>query len=215
MSPGDKAVAVTVVNEGNTDIVLQADVFSWSQDANAEDALVLSEDMILSPPILKLAPQSRQVVRLALLRAPDPERQLTYRLILREIPEALGAPPPGVSVPVALALSMPVFITPAPAKRDLSCSVMRLKKEPGQKVESVGIYCLNHGTAYAQVREMTVSQGKQVVARFDGGSYVLPDVRKRWLLPLEKPLETGTVTLTLMFDDGLSRSWELPLQDER
>jgi fimbrial chaperone protein len=210
MSPGDKAVAVTVVNEGDSDIVLQADIFSWTQDANAEDALVLSDDMILSPPILKLAPQSRQVVRLALLRAPDPQRQLTYRLILREIPEALGPPPPGVSVPVALALSMPVFITPPAAKRDLSCSVTRFKQE-----ESLNVYCLNHGTAYAQLREVTVSQGKQRLAHFEGGSYVLPDVRHKWNLPLEHVPEAGAVSLVLLFDDGLSQKLELPLQDER
>lgn len=209
MSPGDKAVAVTVVNEGSSDIVLQADIFSWAQDANAEDALVLSDDMILSPPILKLAPQSRQVVRLALLRAPDPQRQLTYRLILREIPEALGPPPPGVSVPVALALSMPVFITPPAAKRDLSCSVTRLKKEA-----SLDVYCLNHGTAYAQLRKITVSQGKQEVARFEGGSYLLPDVRKRFRLPLENVPQPEPVTLTLEFDDGVPQVRDLPLQDE-
>ena len=68
MTPRERAAAVTVTNEGDTELLMQADVYDWKQKADGSDDLTLSEDMILAPPIIKLAPKSRQVVRLALLK---------------------------------------------------------------------------------------------------------------------------------------------------
>src|SRR5659263_85474 len=65
MTPRDRAIAVTLTNEGDTAIVLQADINSWSQKPDGSDELVLTEDLILAPPIIKLASKTRQVVRLA------------------------------------------------------------------------------------------------------------------------------------------------------
>jgi fimbrial chaperone protein len=65
MTPQDRAIAVTVTNDGDETLVMQADIYEWKQKLNGEDDLTLSEDLFLSPPILKVAPKSRQVVRLA------------------------------------------------------------------------------------------------------------------------------------------------------
>lgn len=50
MAPKDKAVAVTITNEGDDELVMQADVYTWKQKPDGEDELVLTEDMLLSPP---------------------------------------------------------------------------------------------------------------------------------------------------------------------
>src|SRR5687768_16393781 len=86
MTPRDRAVAITVTNEGETEMVLQAEVSTWRQKADGSDEQVPSEDLILSPPILKLAPKARQVVRLARIASADVAQQQTYRLVIREVP---------------------------------------------------------------------------------------------------------------------------------
>jgi fimbrial chaperone protein len=91
LAPKDRATAITVQNDGDEEIVMQADIYTWKQKPGGEDDLALSEDLVLSPPILKIAPHARQVVRLAMVSAPKADRQLTYRLIVREIPEAKPA----------------------------------------------------------------------------------------------------------------------------
>ena len=48
----DRAVAVTLTNEGDTEIALQADINVWSQDAAGVDKLELTEDLIVAPPSL-------------------------------------------------------------------------------------------------------------------------------------------------------------------
>lgn len=204
MTLKDRAVAVTIVNEGDTEVALQADINAWTQKPDGTDELVLTDDMILSPPIIKLAPKARQVVRLALLKPPDASRQLTYRLIVREVPEAIKSDAT-LQVPIALALSMPVFITPPVAKREMTCSFDA--KDP-QNPQAV---CSNTGTAYAQVREITLQRGTERLARFEGGSYILPGTKKAIGLQTATPLATGSAELLVLFDDGKSQTFAVSL----
>lgn len=203
MTPRDRAIAVTLTNEADTEVVLQADINTWTQKPDGTDELVLTEDLILAPPIIKLGPKARQVVRLALLKPADMSRQLTYRMIIREVPEIL--PAPGIQVPIALALSMPVFVTPPVAKRQVSCTVQR----PDAK--TVGLQCGNTGTAYAQIREAAVMRGEQALAKFEGGSYVLPGASKIVSLKGEQAITAGEAKLVVTFDDGQSQTTSITL----
>jgi fimbrial chaperone protein len=203
MTPRDRAIAVTLTNEADTEVVLQADINTWSQKPDGTDELVLTEDLILAPPIIKLAPKARQVVRLALLKPADASRQLTYRMIIREVPEVL--PAPGIQVPIALALSMPVFITPPGAKRQVSCTTHRVE------AKTVGLQCGNTGTAYAQIREASVMRGEQVLAKFEGGSYILPGASKTVSIKGEQAITAGEAKLLVTFDDGQSLATNITL----
>jgi len=205
MTPRDRAVAITLTNEGDTEVALQADINAWTQKADGSDELVLTEDLILAPPIIKLAPKGRQVVRLALLRPHDASRQLTYRMIVREVPEATAPRSGSMEVPIALALSMPVFITPPVAKREVSCLAGRGE---GQALQAV---CLNSGTAYAQIREAIVRRGGATLARFEGGNYILPGVRKAITLKSEAAVAPGHAQLDVVFDDGKNQVFDVTL----
>lgn len=194
MTPHDRAVAITLNNDGDTPVVLQADIYTWSQDKDGEDKMVLTEDLLLAPPIIRLASGAHQVVRLAMLAPRDPSRQMTYRMILREVPEAQG-PGNRVAVPVALALNMPVFITPPGAKRDVKCDVS------GSDGRGVKVSCSNAGTAYAQIRELTLKRDGKDLAHFAGGTYILPGASKSITLDADHKPAAGDATLTIMFDD--------------
>ncbi len=195
MKPRDRAVAITLVNEGDTVVALQADINVWTQKADGTDDLKLTEDLVLSPPIIKLAPKARQVVRLALLKPADASRELTYRMVVREVPEATAPRDNAMEVPIALALSLPVFITPPVAKRDLACEVAR------GDAQSVQAVCANTGSAYAQIREISLQRGGQPLGQFKGGSYVLPGARKPIALKAEGAVAAGPAQLTVVFDD--------------
>lgn len=209
MEPRDRAVAVTIVNEGDTEVALQTELFSWAQKPDGADDLAPTEDLIVSPPIMKLAPGTRQVVRLARLVPPDAARQLTYRLIVREVPEVTAPKVEkdiNVQLPIALAMSLPVFITPPPAKRDLACQVTRMD------TQNFTAFCQNTGTAYAQVRSIALSRNGEELARFDGGTYILPGARRSMTLKTDKQVPSGPATARVQFDDGktLDMNVQLP-----
>lgn len=195
--PRDRAVAVTLVNEGPTGMALQADVYQWRQDASGADQLVPTDDMIVSPPSLKLPPYTRQVIRLALLVPKNQERQMSYRLLVREVPEVPTGTDKGVQLPIALVLNMPVFVTPAGAQKRLDCKLAHTDK--GQMAAS----CQNTGTAYTQVREARLQRNGQWLASFEGNTYLLPGTHKT--LPVKPPEMAfptpGQAELELVLDD--------------
>lgn len=208
MAPKDRAVAVTITNEGNEELVMQADVYVWKQERDGDDKLTLSEDVFLSPPIIKLAPKSRQVVRLAMLRPPKSGPQLTYRVIVREIPEAKKEIK-GVELQVALAFSLPVFITPPGAKRELACAVER------SAADMVMAVCENTGTAYAQPREFTLTSAKsEKLAGRDTGGYILPGVKRTFAIKrTDGKIPGGKAKLTVTLDDGSAQTYDVTVAD--
>jgi len=175
LEPRQRAAALTIVNGADTEVVLQADVLRWSQDGAGQDQLEPSDDLIVSPPILKVPAQGRQVVRLARLVAPNPQRQLTYRMLLREVPDTSRAVQPGASLPIALVLSIPIFLSPAGAQPDVRCEL-----QAGQPPE---VACRNDGRAYAQLREVSVLREGRALGRFEGAVYLLAGSRR--VLPLK------------------------------
>jgi fimbrial chaperone protein len=208
MAPRDRATAVTITNDGDDELVMQADVYRWNQKPSGEDDLTLSEDLILSPPILKLAPHSRQVVRLAMVTPPAADAQLTYRMIVREVPEATKNPK-DVQLQVALAFSLPVFITPPGLKRELACTGKR------SAATAVTITCANRGRTYAQPREVALStaDGKRVASK-DFGLYLLPGIQRTYeVQSSDGPIPTGPLKLALTFDDGSVESFDLNVAD--
>jgi fimbrial chaperone protein len=205
LQPAEKAVSLTVVNEGDTPLVLQTEIFQWVQTASGADQLNESEDLIVAPPIVRLAPNARQVIRLARLSATDPNRQLTYRVIVREVPELTQAPAGQIQLPVAIAFSLPIFVTPPTAKRRLDCELAR------GTGSTVKLRCANVGTAYAQLRTITLVQGMDEVHRVEGGVYVLPGANREIELTPGKPIPEGPTKVVLQFDDNQTQEFQQSL----
>lgn len=205
MSPRDRAVAVTVTNDSDEEVVMQADLYTWRQKADGSDDLVLTEDLVLTPPILKLAPRARQVVRLARLAPAPTGVQQTYRLVMREVPEARAGNQ--LQLQVALAFSLPVFISPNGVKRDLQCGLERVA------ADTVRAVCTNSGNAYAQIRafELIDGRGVKVAARETGG-YLLPSIRRSFeLKAAEGRIAPGNVKLQVALDDGTLQAFDATL----
>lgn len=200
-----RAAALTIVNGADTEVVLQADVLRWSQDGAGNDQLEPSDDVIVSPPILKVPAQGRQVVRLARLVAPDPQRQLTYRLLLREVPDTSRANQPGTSLPIALVLSIPIFLSPPGVQPEVRCA---LHAGPTPKVE-----CRNDGRAYAQLRELSVLREGRTLGHFEGAVYLLAGSRR--VLPLKRgdaaAWSPGEAQIQLRLEDLRLRTFAVTL----
>ena len=208
MTPRDRAVAVTVTNDSDQPIVMQADLYSWKQKPDGTDELAPTEDIILSPPILKVPGKSRQVVRLARLVPPPTAEEHTYRMIVREVPEARPVTQSQVGVQVALAFSLPVFVTPPAAKRVVDCAPVR----SGPDV--VTATCRNTGRAYAQIRtfELLDSAGTRLATRETGG-YVLPGITRGFEVKTASRIAAGPIKLQVAYDDGSVQSFEATLAD--
>lgn len=208
MTPKDRAVAVTVTNEGEDALVMQADLYLWRQKPGGGDDLTPTEDVFLSPPILKLAPKARQVVRLARLTPAQGGEQLAYRLILREVAEARPVAKEGMQVQIALAFSIPVFITPPGANHQLGCTIARVAPD------TVRADCENPGKAYVHPRQLTLSgaNGEKWASR-DSGGYMLPGIKRSFELKHSGRIPAGKAKLEATLDDGSTRTFDVNIAE--
>ncbi len=204
MNPQDRAIAVTVTNEGDEELVMQADLYEWKQKAGGEEDLVPTEDLFLSPPILKVAPKSRQVVRLARVKKGAPGgAELSYRMIVREIPEA-KATPKDIQLQIALAFSMPVFITPPTAKANLGCRVERVAADKLQA------NCENTGNAHTHpVSLQLLGTGGSRLALQETGGYLLPGTKRSFELKrTDGNIAAGSVKVAVTLADGTTKTFD-------
>lgn len=201
----DRAVAVRLGNEGASELVLRADVQAWSQDGEGRDRLEPSDDLVVSPAVLRIRPRAEQVVRLILVSPRDPARQMSYRLFLREQVAAAPAPETEATrLPIALTLSLPVFVTPARARHALQCTL----EDPWALLPTA--VCENRGRAHARLGRIDLMDGTALVARHEGSLYLLPGTRLAVPLAAEPngPRRRGG-TLSALLDGGESLSWRV------
>ena len=208
MTPRDRATAITVSNDGDTELVMQADLYEWAQKSDGTDDLKLTEDLFLSPPILKLAPKARQVVRLAMVHPQRPTEQLTYRMIVREVPEAIRKDD-NPQLQFALAFSLPIFITPPGLKARLECSTERVA------ADTVNVVCQNSGNAYVYPHEfvLTDAAGEKLASR-ETGAYLLPGTKRSFELKgANARIPGGNAKLVVTLDDTSKQTFEVALSE--
>lgn len=170
LSAGQRSVALTVRNEGDQPTVVQAQLVSWSQ-ADNEDRLEPTTDLIASPPIVTVAPGGSQIVRVALRRAPNATREMAYRILVTEVP---GQPQAGFTgAQFALKISLPIFVeatTAATPRLEWSGA-----RTPGGEL---ALTIANSGTKHIQLQTIDIVAGSEPEGRFAGLLYVLPGQRR-------------------------------------
>jgi fimbrial chaperone protein len=192
MTPADRAAVVTVTNDGDEPLVLQADVQSWRQKPDGKDDLQPSDEMVLSPPILTVMPRSSQVLRLLRTGKPKLGPEQSYRFFLHEVVEARPSTTPGLQF--ALAYSMPVFITPQGSKPKLSC---KPETSADGKVRAV---CENTGFAHSRVHSVTLVDAGGTKHELNvGNGYVLAQNSRVFDLKTPARVADGKATLEVVY----------------
>ena len=203
MASNERASAVTVTNDGDEELVMQSDIYDWTQNPDGKDVLTLSEDMILSPPILRMAPRSHQVLRLISLNARSKDRQQTYRMIIRQVPEAKPSKA-NMQLQIAYAFSIPIFITPPSATAKLECVLNKAVPDIAKAI------CQNAGTATAHTTAIQISSTSgESMARHDSAAYILPGAQKSFVFKKSlSAIPIGKHRLVVFMNDGNSQSYD-------
>src|SRR5881396_2704422 len=110
LSAARPVVSFVVRNDGVEPTVVQLEVVGWSQQ-DGKDVYSPTREILATPPIFKVPTGGVQIVRLGLRREPDPQREMTYRLFLEEVPPPLKEGFKGLRV--TLRVGLPIFVVPA------------------------------------------------------------------------------------------------------
>ncbi|KQQ33122.1 pilus assembly protein PapD [Duganella sp. Leaf126] len=189
---GQSATGITMQNMGETPVYGQVRVFLWDQ-SGTEDVLTPTQDVVASPPILQIGPKSSQIIRLVRRSSQLPSRELSYRILIDEIPREGEGPASGVDI--RLRYSVPMFVQPgdersAPSPA-LTWAVFRKDDHWHLKVR-------NSGAARAQIGafELANAAGKQFMIAEGLFGYVLAGRDREWRLPVPADADLrGTLTV--------------------
>jgi fimbrial chaperone protein len=176
LSSATRTAVLTVRNQEDSPVVVQARPAAWSQ-AEGQDQLGETHDLLVTPPIFTVPPRGTQVLRIALLREPDPARELDYRLVLSEVPQT--AAPETTGLRVALRITLPVFVAArTAAAADVAWSHRWLADG------TLEIAARNRGSAHIQILDLDVQSAGHAVPGLhtDTPHYLLPGTLARWEL---------------------------------
>ncbi|QSN64858.1 MULTISPECIES: molecular chaperone [unclassified Caballeronia] len=174
----DATEAGKVLNLRNdSDVAIHAQVraFDWDQ-ADEEDRLSPTRDLLASPPIAEIPAGGQQVIRVIRADRAAPERERSYRLLIDELPPEGSSGRNGVQF--RFRYSVPLFVAPAgeATPPDLHWSIVEKSGQPFLRVS-------NTGQTHARLSavSLTVSGASVPVAAGLLG-YVLPGRTRSWPL---------------------------------
>jgi len=176
LSSSAQTGALTLRNQEATPVVVQAEVMLWEQ-AGGEDKLTPTRDVLVSPAVFTIPGNGSQLVRIALRRPADAKQELSYRLILTEVPQQ--ASPEFTGLNVALRLSLPIFVAPATtAEPRIEWSATRSANG------EMALTARNAGTAHARILNFNVSPAASATPGIqqDVTAYILPGQARTWTL---------------------------------
>lgn len=193
------ATELWIENQGVNATTMQVRIVRWQQ-AEGYERYQQQQDVVASPPILRVDRGGKQLIRLIKQASVPQGQELAYRIIIDEIPQPTGNNPPQIGLKLQMRYSIPLFVygqgmvvetTGANHvqvdRRNLSWSTTTLDGKPALEVR-------NRDLVHVRLSQVSVRQGgreRQVAPGLLG--YVLPGQSRRWPLPAGVTHPTGII----------------------
>jgi fimbrial chaperone protein len=191
-----QASALWLENRGTETANLQIRVFGWSQNGY-EEQYQNQRDVIGSPPVAKIEPGQKQLVRLTRTKDVPPGQELAYRIIIDEIPSAQPPSAEGGKTAAAIRFQMrysvPLFAygvglwSKEDSTRQRDPKGIGLPQLTWRTVAVDGrpyVEVRNQGAVHARLTDVAIKQGGQNKPLAEGLlGYVLPGAVMRWPAP--------------------------------
>lgn len=176
LQQNQRAEGIWLSNTSSNPINAQVRVFHWSQ-SDYSDKLAASQGLVISPPMLTLAPGGRQLIRV-IRTGPPTSTEDAYRLSINELPPSVLKKN---ALQFVLHYSIPVFIQPPGVTDTFAKLQWQIHRSDGKAFLQVS----NQGNGHAQLSDVSILSAsgsrKQITPGLLG--YVLPGSTMRWIIP--------------------------------
>ncbi len=177
IQPTQNADGLWLSNTGDGVVNAQVRVYRWTQEG-FEDKLTTSRGLLVSPPMVQLPAEGRQLIRAIRTGAPPSGPgavQEAYRVIIDELPvDTQGKK----GLQFVLRYSVPIFVEPAGPPASAPQLTWTMRQEAGKTVLEVA----NSGGTHAQLADLTFTDtaGHRTSVHAGLLGYVLPGAQMRW-----------------------------------
>lgn len=185
ISPEDKASELWLENRGDTTTLMQVRIFAWQQ-TDKQEQYQTQQQVAASPPLVRIEPGQKQLVRLIKQIPPAAGKEMAYRVVLDEIPTPRSVGDNQAGLNFQMRYSVPLFVYGDGVNRDnthpdLSWQVVNSGGERYLQVT-------NRGNGHARLSNLNIGGRKLGNGLF---GYVLANSSNRWPL---KSAVSGVLT---------------------
>ena len=177
LSKSESTRIINLQNLESKPVTVQLYVMAWSHK-DGIDQYTPTRDVIVTPQVFHLRANGLQIIRTGLLRKPDVNEELSYRLFIEEIPEPPAADFKGVQL--ALKISLPIFL--APEKTSPHSLEFQTEIQADGKLK---LTIVNSGQVHTQIQKIAVlaqENSEKFIAIHEKSLYVLPRQERHLLL---------------------------------
>ncbi|MEQ8205483.1 MAG: fimbria/pilus periplasmic chaperone [Woeseia sp.] len=201
LTPTTRSAVLRLRNQSDVPMNVQVRAFRWQQ-VDGEDQLSATDALLVSPPIQQLDANGVQIVRVLLAETLTSEEELSFRLIVDELP---GEPRADGQVQMLIRYSLPVTFRPG----DLGPAKLSFQLDLTQ--EHPTIEASNSGAKSTQLSAMRLTSASGDVIELSAGlfGYVLAGQTRRWPIRLADKASIDQITGVAANVDGQARAFEL------
>lgn len=199
-----RAQALQVINNGTQDLEAQVRIMRWTQESG-EERLVPTDEVVVSPAIVRIAPGKPQTIRVIRLQDTPASSELSYRVLVDELPRKPSTSSP-TGLTVLVRYSIPLFVKPAAQKTMGAPKPANLSQVQAQLVAGTNGQSLlrvkNDGNSHLRISHLSTLKPDGTKQSLGGGllGYVLAGQQMSWPVNLPYPLPAD-LTLKARFND--------------
>jgi fimbrial chaperone protein len=181
-----------ISNEDDSPVTVQVHALKW-QARGAEDVYSDAEEILVNPPVARIAGHGTQLIRLALRHPTRVTAERAWRLIVEEVPP----PPKAGEVHMVLKFSIPIFQT-------ASVFSPRLTWEAAHMPDgSFKVTASNGGNAHIQFKAISLlADGTGAPVKSTAMAYILPGGTHEWVFHDEALKNASHIMLDAQTDFG-------------
>lgn len=192
-------VTLTITNRGNRIVPYQLSLLSWKQ-LGGENQYTPSDDLIISPPSVTLAPGTSREIRIGFREtAPRPDTEAAYRVLIEELPDAPTEP--GVTSYIQMLVKHLIPLYVAPANPNPAATLSWTAQQEG---EVIRLRAENNSNQRLSIRELAVNTAPNqepssgtTRPRAFGRAVVLAKSWQEWTFPVTPQASSRAVTLQI------------------
>jgi fimbrial chaperone protein len=185
LQSNENASGITLRNPGDSPLYGQVRVFRWDQ-SHGDDTLTPTQELMASPPLIQIAAQADQLVRLVRATPAPVTVEQSYRVLIDELPPPDTTPTNGVTI--RLRYSVPIFVEPVGAAGQPILSWHLARDDHGWVLRVD-----NTGTKRAQIAAVQLVNGAGKAYEVNKGllGYALAGRTGQWHTPLAPDADLG------------------------
>lgn len=201
--------AFTIVNN-NSDtnepgVSMNAILVVWDQDNGQNVYSKNPDELFLIPPIFTIPPDSRQIIRISLIKPPDPDIEKAYRVLFKQFsPEivsmSLNQSKTLINFAIRTDISVPVFISPLAPKK---ISVL-FSANYNAATNTILLKIKNLGNTHIHLINTQLKNSEKLLGESKEVMYILPGSTMSEKIKVTQPISAGSIIKAKLTTDDVS-----------